>query len=141
MKHLSGSQILRCLSIKSIEIKANTHYHNCLSSKDVFCLKTTQPFFKSNCELHLTLWSFFLDVGIKAAFLSRNHRNVGRCPLPELPLWSTYHTKIYSAFLQNLFWNNTICYKGNIWQSILIFQMLSSSWSLIVNERSPMHSK
>ena len=58
-------------------------------------LKTTQPFLKSYCESHLTLWNFFLDVRIKAAFPLRNHRIAGWHPLPELPLWQRYHTNNY----------------------------------------------
>ena len=41
-----------------------------------------------------------MDVRIKAAFLSRNHRNMrddAHCQT-ELPLWQKYHAKNYSAF-------------------------------------------
>ena len=57
----SGCQILDCFQLRSHRIYADVHCQNCLSDKDIM-LKTTQPFFKSYCELHLMLWSFFLDV-------------------------------------------------------------------------------
>ena len=68
---------------ETIEIRADT-CQNCLSDKDIM-LKTTQPFFKSYYDLHLTLWSFFLDVRIKAAFLSRNHRPWRATPIKSQP--------------------------------------------------------
>ena len=46
---------------EAIEAYADTHCHNFFSGKDI-TLKTTQPFFKSYCELHLTFWSFFVNV-------------------------------------------------------------------------------
>ena len=41
----------------------------------LYTLKTTQPFFKSSCELHLTSWSFFLEIRFKVAFQSRAIEN------------------------------------------------------------------
>ena len=44
----------RLFNQETIEMQADAHCRNCLSGKDI-TLKTTQPFFKSYYELHLTL--------------------------------------------------------------------------------------
>ena len=55
---------------ETIDIWADTHCQNCISGRDI-TLKTTQSFFKSYCELHL---SFFLDV---RSWLLFNQKAIG----------------------------------------------------------------
>ena len=78
--------------------EAKYHYQNCLCDKDIL-LKTAQLFFKSSYELHVTLWSFFLEVRFYTAFQLRSQRNAYWHPPPELPLWQRYYAKNHSAFL------------------------------------------
>ena len=72
------SQVLGCFSIKKPQKFGPMLIVRTAPMAKICHVKTFfQPFFKSYCELHLTLWNFFLDVRIKDAFLSRKHRNAG----------------------------------------------------------------
>ena len=88
---------------EAIEIWADTHCQNCLSAKHIM-LNITQPFFSSCYELHLTLWSFFLEVKFKVTFQVRNHRNLGWHPLLDWLSVKDIALKVAQPFFKKLLW-------------------------------------
>ena len=63
-KHLSGSQVLGCFSSEKPEQYGPTPTARTASLARI-TLKTTQPYFKSYCELHLHYEASFWILGLK----------------------------------------------------------------------------
>ena len=81
--------------------------------------KATQPFFKSYCKLHPTLWIFFLD--FRFLLLFKWEALVIQMPTARTASLPRYCTKNHSALLQKLLWITS-----NIMKLLSRYQVLAA---------------